>query len=779
MSYGTFEAIEASESEHRIAANAAARELDVAIDAVKVRHSSYLNLATSQKDFFSRVNVVRGDMRNIVAAHGMEPRNGIMNKVIKACKNDARQHWLQRQASEGTEVADAAPATDLSTPVSTLADSPVGAVTARRRRTASDVPGYSTQPGMPATESTNTAAEPMTPVARRASFRDFLAAEEHGGFNGPLIPEGNFDAYLRQVTGPETDEAASEPFVADSEDRWENTGNKTSRFEAALRQAEDYKSRGRTEADGSNYDFTGSPETQYHHKQDVDWGGIRDKQSPESIEEMYERARRGEPVHAMRAAATAYARWCGRHGLRRASRKNVMAFGQRAPHAMFTDLVSGIQLAHQRQLQRVASGKDHLQTSTDAITKMLNELAEEFQKSIMPLQDALQSVTYAQQAMQAQQSPMNVMPPGSVNVMPEGQAPGGPPMAGQGMPAQPGPGGVSPMVDPNATGGAPAGPGAPPGAGAGAIPPEVAQILQQVPPEILLEVATQGLMGGGGAPAPGGAPAGPPPGGGGAPAQRPVANVRRFAEFPFGGGGGDKKDDDKPKDDEKKSDGGDSEKSESKPPEDKKDSGDGPPKEEKSEGGEPKPKGPPPAEGGDAPAGSPEELDDAISTVLQLLDLGDIDTAQAIANSLQITDEDINGFINDDSYESGDPFEQGPPPEAGPPAGPPEPPAGLPMAEEPPLPGPPPELIQARAERYLRWASKYNLPINGHTLDQFRQADFQQDFARDIADGVPDTKQQARFVNYLNRWNDMRANEQGMYNPNPELVTAGSRRPLV
>lgn len=43
---------------------------------------------------------------------------------------------------------------------------------------------------------------------------------------------------------------------------------------------------------------------------------------------------------------------------------------------------------------------------------------------------------------------------------------------------------------------------------------------------------------------------------------------------------------------------------------------------------------------------------------------------------------------------------------------------------------------------------------------------FQGEFARDIADHHPDTDQQARYVNYLNRWRDMRDNATGGYEPN-------------
>lgn len=47
---------------------------------------------------------------------------------------------------------------------------------------------------------------------------------------------------------------------------------------------------------------------------------------------------------------------------------------------------------------------------------------------------------------------------------------------------------------------------------------------------------------------------------------------------------------------------------------------------------------------------------------------------------------------------------------------------------------------------------------------------FQGQFARDIADGVPDTPEQARYVNWYNRWKNMTKNEAGQYRPGPEVV---------
>lgn len=101
------------------------------------------------------------------------------------------------------------------------------------------------------------------------------------------------------------------------------------------------------------------------------------------------------------------------------------------------------QLMFARRVFRTAA-PDHLQKADDALTALLNQRAEEFQKTIEPLQQALMTVQQAE-ALEQAQSPLNVMPPaGSVNVLP-GQDQGG---------------GLPPPADP--TGAAAAPPQAPP-----------------------------------------------------------------------------------------------------------------------------------------------------------------------------------------------------------------------------------------------------------------------------------------------------------------------------
>lgn len=121
---------------------------------------------------------------------------------------------------------------------------------------------------------------------------------------------------------------------------------------------------------------------------------------------------------------------------------------------------------HTGSRRRVAA-PDYLQKADDALTNLLNQKAEEFQQSIAPLQQALQTVQQAEAEQQAA-NPMNVMPPaGTVNVMPPG--PGGDPSGGGG-------------VDPNALAGLINGGGGDPSMGGGAPPGMDPSAMGEAPP---------------------------------------------------------------------------------------------------------------------------------------------------------------------------------------------------------------------------------------------------------------------------------------------------------
>jgi hypothetical protein len=73
---------------------------------------------------------------------------------------------------------------------------------------------------------------------------------------------------------------------------------------------------------------------------------------------------------------------------------------------------------HRAEARRRTAAPDYLQKADEALTNLLNQKAEEFQQTIAPLQQALQTVQQAEQEAAAA-NPMNVMPPaGTVNVLP-------------------------------------------------------------------------------------------------------------------------------------------------------------------------------------------------------------------------------------------------------------------------------------------------------------------------------------------------------------------------
>ena len=140
-------------------------------------------------------------------------------------------------------------------------------------------------------------------------------------------------------------------------------------------------------------------------------------------------------------------------------------------------------LHHDNRLgTRTAGSKDYLQQADEAITKLLNEKAEEFQEGIQPLQQALQTIQYAQQVQQSQ-NPMGVMPPaGTVNVLPQG---GQDPSQQQAPPQDMDPAALAGLLGAGAGGGDPTqqpqgGDDGPPPAAAdqGAVPPDMQQQIQ-------------------------------------------------------------------------------------------------------------------------------------------------------------------------------------------------------------------------------------------------------------------------------------------------------------
>lgn len=85
-------------------------------------------------------------------------------------------------------------------------------------------------------------------------------------------------------------------------------------------------------------------------------------------------------------------------------------------------------------IQFKTADRNYLQQADEALTKVLNEKATEFQNTIAPLQQALVTIQQAE----ALTNPLNVSPPaGTVNVMPGQQGAAAAPQGGGGMGASP------------------------------------------------------------------------------------------------------------------------------------------------------------------------------------------------------------------------------------------------------------------------------------------------------------------------------------------------------
>ena len=88
-----FEAMAASDSEDKIAKQAATDKLAAAIYDVREQYGAHLFCATSKSEFHDRVALCKDDMIKTVNAHLM-PVTGVMRKVCKAMERE----WQERIA---------------------------------------------------------------------------------------------------------------------------------------------------------------------------------------------------------------------------------------------------------------------------------------------------------------------------------------------------------------------------------------------------------------------------------------------------------------------------------------------------------------------------------------------------------------------------------------------------------------------------------------------------------------------------------------------------------
>lgn len=522
-----FEALAASESEGKIAKQAAADKLAAAIYDVREQYGAHLFCAKSKEEFHDRVALCKDDMIKTVNAHLM-PVTGVMRKVCKAMERE----WQQKLAFPEDVTVEAAPAGPRA----------LHEIARDIKRNWPKV-NYAAQPYLDALHQLDSvddmyyqdparhivnyflsnAGTWRGPEAKRikdelkamvrgasrvaysdedlAAYKDMFDHSPVGGQHasqsegnseewhpsykkadntGPvmdidetyspsdadLIPEGNFQGYLDSV-----DQGA--PSKVDQDFTAGGDSGKQARRRVAVDGVGGSApsalptSPEPAPAPGSGGNMSVAPQS---------GAGITDMSPPG----FNQPDNMGGMPPVMASVIKRYAQWCV-DNLARPSYKTMEYYAARRPDQEYFILASALQRTANT---RTAGSKDYLQQADEAITNLLNEKAEEFQESIQPLQQALQTIQYAEQVQQAQ-NPMNVMPPaGTVNVLPQTQGPQGP--APQGV--DPSTGQIDPAIlqqlmgqggmDPSAmAGGAQGGP--PPAAAAqGALPPEVAQQMQ-------------------------------------------------------------------------------------------------------------------------------------------------------------------------------------------------------------------------------------------------------------------------------------------------------------
>jgi hypothetical protein len=585
-----FEALVASDSEQKIAKQAATDKLAAAIYDVREQYGAHLFCAKTKEEFHDRVALCKDDMIRTVNAHLM-PVTGVMRKVCKTMEREWRERIAYDEDADFDRlVAGGSPEPAAATP---SGPRPLHEIARDIKRNWPKV-NYAAQPYLDALHELESVDDMYYQDTAKYIVNYFLS--NAGTWRGPeakrikdelkgmvrrasrvAYSEEDLDGYREMMTNDEKPPRPKAKPFPDTDGKWEGaSGNKESR----RRQADTTGPVQSLDQTYSPSDDDLIPEGDFHGYLDsvdqnapslVDQnftpGGDSGKEARRTANEMMGYPSQTaapapaapdasgmvptDPAAPAAAPGTAgsgtpmtativkrYAQWCV-DNLARPSAKTLEYYAANRPdreyfiltaalqrHAevpggsapeiggvnvnnltnpytppavnpmagtsgLFPDGMSNVKepldlglMQYPLAARRTAAGKDYLMQADEAITNLLNEKAEEFQESIQPLQQALQTIQYAEQVQQAQ-NPLNVMPPaGTVNVLPQTQAPQGPapqgvdPASGQIDPAMlaqlMGQGGV----DPSAMGGAAPGGPPPAAAGQGALPPEIAQQIQ-------------------------------------------------------------------------------------------------------------------------------------------------------------------------------------------------------------------------------------------------------------------------------------------------------------
>ena len=524
-SFGMFEAAAGGNVEQERAQRVAADKLAAAVYDVKERFGDFILAATDFTDFNDRVALCKDDLIKTIEPH-MFPRTGTVRRVIKALKDDFKKQSVQEAGPTDLEMQ---VRREMGLAGEDLDDPEVNDFELQKR--------YETE------EQDQQWAERQRGGSRRS------AAD---GDSEPLIPEGNFKGYLDSVdegapskvdvnftgSGTEHDmDPADHDFgKRDATRRWaadstqpasptspigqdSNNTDPGAMWNASAGPQSDPSSPVVDSATGQPPVFQPSPMTDVGMADAVGQGRITSQRRAADRFAAYCRSKGLKPTLGTLerigsklsdkdylSIASALQRHAG-PGLTapanatKATGPEWNANGK--PKKLNTKPDLGVADNDQPDLHvpgkaagRRTAAPDYLQKANEALTNVLNQKAEEMQEEVAPLQQALQVV---QQALQEQQAanPFNMMPGGSINVMPGGGgAPaGGAPAGGDPMAAMmggggdPAAGGGAPPMDPSMGGGMPPqgdpsmadpsmGGGMPPEAAdpsQGGLPPELAQ----------------------------------------------------------------------------------------------------------------------------------------------------------------------------------------------------------------------------------------------------------------------------------------------------------------
>ncbi len=476
--FGLFEAAETSDSEIKLAAQEQADKLNAAIYDVRAKYGPFLYASTGLDDFDNRVALVKSDMMKTVMAH-VPPVTGTMRRVVKACKAEYKQltaagtgglsgssgnqhdNWVyntnQGGGSHGAGAVFPGPG-----------DGTFINASGMRQRT----PEYN-------------------------AWVQSLKTAEHLHDDPALVPAGDFEGYLNSVAGDGPAKVDSNNFNDNpnngsnfGESSGDNFAKDKKNASVSVGMYQDWcHSNGLKVASRKNLEyyaqFVSEPEFRAIE------AAITQQAAPPAdpvlswITAEFEKTDDGkddsDPI--VKLFGEGVERDCGdakRESVSDEGKDTSKKDNEKEDKKPFEKKESSVRTAG----GGVQSGQE-LFKAEESIMNLLNTLAEEFQTSVAPLQQAIQAIEYAK-SVQQQANPLAVMPGGGLNVLPPQDGPamgqpgfadpaallGGGPAGAMGLGPQPGAG--APPVGPPP--GAPAGP--PPGLGgppdAGATPPDLA-----------------------------------------------------------------------------------------------------------------------------------------------------------------------------------------------------------------------------------------------------------------------------------------------------------------